>query len=100
MIIPPDQQLQMKRFFTPSKKQIFSAINNIQSVQQLQVNKNLNQDESKGRIANFRQIGKQFEEGFHNKSSTRVKLPKIRSMTLNTSYRFLDKNSSSQMAPN
>jgi hypothetical protein len=47
----------MKRFLTPSRKQILGPINNIQSVQQLQLNKNLKQDESKGRIANFRQLG-------------------------------------------
>ena len=85
----------MKRFLTPSRKQILGPINNIQSVQQLQLNKNLKQDESKGRIANFRQLG-QNENDSPSEKRGRLKLPKIRSMTLNTSYRFLDKNNSIQ----
>jgi hypothetical protein len=56
------------------------------------LNKNLKHDESKGRIANFG-LG-QYESDNPSDKPRKLKLPKIRSMTLNTSYKFVDKNNS------
>ena len=90
MIIPPEQQQSMKRFLTPGRAPLgggsdgpvaFNTIsNNIQSIQRLR------HDESKGMIA-------------HSNKQSRMKLPKIRSLTLNTSYKFLNKNHSEQKNP-
>lgn len=96
MMIPTEQQQSMKRFLTPSRNESFHTIdNNQQSVQKLQ-GKYIIKDESKEKIANFRQLSNLREK----KAGSGVKLPQIRSMSINTSYKYLNKNQSMKPGAN
>ena len=57
--------------------------------------KHIFKDQSKEKIADLKALSKQFDLEHHSGNRrSGVKLPKIRSMSINTSYKYLNKNKS------
>ena len=68
-----------------------------ESLKKMYSGKHIHHNESKDHIANLKNLSQKYD--LANSSTdrqSRIKLPKIRSMTLQTSYKYLNKNNSAQ----